>query len=396
MEDINTYWPWLFLLLPVAYLFGWIKGRRHHKSDDDNCTNSLSSDYFRGLNYLLSDQQDKALPVFLRLVQVDNETIDTHLALATIYRRSGNLDRAIEVHQNLIARPSLSANYRSKALLELGRDYLAAGLFDRAEGLFNDVIKSGHNQQEARQFMLTIYQQEKEWSEAIKIAKALIQQGDDNLRPLIAQFYCEVSDQFFSKGNTRQAESSAKEALSYYPVCIRAMIIRIRNAVFLKKYKDAIKTIKLIDQTDLDYFPAILSDCLHSYRELGKLDELVKYLKHVETRRADLHLMETIVNLIVEVEGDEAAFKYLQGQLSKTPDINGLSTYMSLLNKQDSYSESSDIHNIRQILDKMKSNLSQYQCRKCGYTSGTLNWQCPSCNSWGEVKPVTGNIHAKK
>ena len=395
MEDIITYWPWLLLLLPVAYLFGWVKGRRYHKSSDDDCTNSLSSDYFKGLNYLLSDQQDKALPVFLRLVQVDNETIDTHLALATIYRRSGNLDKAIEVHQNLIARPSLSANYRSKALLELGRDYLAAGLFDRAEGLFNDVIKSGHNQQEARQYMLTIYQQEKEWIEAINIAKALIQQGDDSLRPLIAQFYCEISDQFFLKGNIRQSESSAKDALSYYPVCIRAMIIRIRNAVSLKKYKEAIKTIKLVEQTDLDYFPAIISDCLKSYRESGKLVELVRYLKHVEAHRADLNLMETIVDLIAETEDDKAAIKYLQDQLSKSPDINGLSTYFSLLNKQGNYSESNGIHNIRQIVNKMKHNLSQYQCRKCGYTSGTLNWQCPSCNSWGEIKPVTGNINAK-
>jgi len=395
MDNIITYWPWLFLLLPVAYLFGWIKGRRYDQLDDENCSNSLSSDYFRGLNYLLSDQQDKALPVFLRLVQVDNETIDTHLALATIYRRSGNLDKAIEVHQNLIARPTLSPHYRSKALLELGRDYLAAGLFDRAEGLFNDVIKSGYNQEEARQFMLTIFQQEKEWADAIETAKALIQHGDDSLRPLLAQFYCEVSDQCFINGDIRHAESSAKEALTYYPDCIRALIIRIRNAISQRKYKDAIKHIKQVEQTDTEYFPAILSECLDCYRELGKQEELVRYLKYVESRRPDLNLMDTIVSVIDEVEGDEAAFKYLQEQLTKTPNINGLSAYMGLLNKQTDHSNANNLHNIRNILDKMKQNLSQYQCRKCGYTSGTLNWQCPSCHSWGEIKPVVGNINAK-
>ena len=112
MDDLISYWPWLFLLLPVVYLLGWLKGSAFKKGECDESSSSLSSDYFKGLNYLLSDQQDKALPVFLRLVQVDNETIDTHLALATIYRRSGNLDKAIEVHQNLIARPSLSAKYK--------------------------------------------------------------------------------------------------------------------------------------------------------------------------------------------------------------------------------------------------------------------------------------------
>ena len=395
MEDLITYWPWLFLLLPVAYLFGWFKGRSFKKADCDDSSSSLSSDYFKGLNYLLSDQQDKALPVFLRLVQVDNETIDTHLALATIYRRSGNLDKAIEVHQNLIARPSLSANYKSKALLELGRDYLAAGLFDRAEGLFKDVIKSGHYDRDARQYMLTIFQQEKEWPEAVKVAKELISQGDNSLRPLIAQFYCELCDQYYHKGNLKQAENIAKEALSYFPDSVRAMIIRLRNAISLKKYKEAIKYIKQIEQTDADYFPAILSSCIESYRELNKVNDLIDYLQSVEKDHTNLNLMESIVDLISENESDEAAITYLLNQLNKTPNINGLSALITLLNKNKNIEPGSGIQDIKKVLEKMKQNSDQYQCKKCGYISGTLNWQCPGCHSWGEIKPVLGSINGK-
>jgi len=392
MDEFITYWPLLFLLLPVAYLFGWLKGRRGTKTDCADQAASLSSNYFKGLNYLLADQQDKALPVFLQLVQVDNETIDTHLALATIFRRSGKLDQAIEVHQNLIARPSLSPEYRSKSLLELGRDYLAAGLFDRAEGLFSDVIKSGFYAQEARQYMLTIYQQEKEWHEAINVAKALIQQGDSTLRPLIAQFYCELGETFLEKGNIKQALVACKDALAYYPKCIRAVILKAKIASASRKYKDAIKYVKQLEQIDADYFPAVLDLCISSYREQSKLPDLINYLQSVEQQHPELNITDTIVGLMHENNDDEGAFQYIQQQINRSPDINGVSAYVNILS-QDSRSPSG-LDDVKQLLEKMRVNNDQYQCRKCGYTSGTLNWHCPSCHSWGEIKPITGNTNA--
>jgi len=393
MDDFITYWPFLFLLLPVAYLFGWLKGRRSNKTDCSEQAASLSSDYFKGLNYLLADQQDKALPVFLQLVQVDNETIDTHLALATIFRRSGKLDQAIEVHQNLIARPSLSPEYRSKSLLELGRDYLAAGLFDRAEGLFSDVIKSGYYAREAREYMLTIYQQEKDWQQAIQVAAALIQQGDSVLKPLISQFYCELSESYLEKGSLRQALQACKDALAYYPQCIRAVIIKAKVAFASKQYKDVIKHVKQLEQIDADYFPSVLSLCVDSYRELSKLADLISYLKNVESQHPGLNLTETIAGLISEHADNSQAIEYIQQQISRTPDISGLSTYVSLLSDKDRSTKS--LTDIKTLLEKMKPNLSQYQCRKCGYTSGTMNWHCPSCHSWGEIKPITGTMNAK-
>lgn len=395
METLAHFWPWLFLLLPVAYLFGWLKGRRNNRTDYDDPSKNLSSDYFKGLNYLLSDQQDRALPVFLQLVQVENNTIDTHLAIATIYRRRGDYDKAIEIHQNLIAKPSLSAKYRSKALLELGRDYLSAGLFDRAEGLFNDVIKNGFYDQEANEFKLTIYQQEKDWSEAINVAKTLIQNGDNDIKPLLAQFYCELSDQVFQKGNIKQAGVYVKEALSYNSSCIRALICRVQYAVSLKKYKDAIKVIKQIQQIDSDYFPAILPHCVTSYRKLGKVAELVDYLRFVEKQNINLSMMDTISTLLSEIQDDDTAQSYLQEKLSQSPNITGLASFTVLMNKQANYSCDNYYQEIQKVILSMKPKSDQYHCSKCGYTSGKLNWQCPSCHVWGETKPVIGNINAE-
>lgn len=395
MENLLSYWPWLFLLLPVAYLLGWLKGISFKKSDSSGNTNTLSSDYFKGLNYLLSDQQERALPVFLHLVQVDNETLDTHLALATIYRRSGNYDKAIEVHQNLIAKPSLSAKYRSKALLELGRDYLAAGLFDRAEGLFNDVIKNGFYEQDARQYMLEIYQREKEWTEAVKITRTLIQNGESRFRTLIAHFYCEISDQYYKKGDIKQSDEAAKDALSYDAGSVRAMILCVQNKVSLKKFKEAIKFIKRIEQTDSAYFPLILSYCIQSYREIGKLDELIDYLKWVESHHSNLSLMQDIVDLLLEVKGEDAALIYIQKQLSLAPNINGLATFMKLMNKQEYFSSNNHFQKLQNAVDSIRQKSNQYLCNQCGYTSGTLNWQCPGCHAWGEIKPLIGVLNAK-
>ena len=396
METLAQYWPWLFLLLPVAYLFGWLKGRGHHNSSYQDPSQTLSSDYFKGLNYLLSDQQDRALPVFLQLVQVDNDTIETHLAIATIYRRRGDYDKAIEIHQNLIAKPSLSAKYRSKALLELGRDYLTAGLFDRAEGLFDDVIKNGFYDQEAYEFKLTIYQQEKDWLEAVNVAKTLIHNGDSSITGLISLFYCELSEQSFLKGNIKQAEQYIKDALAYDSDCIRALICRARYAVSLKKYKEAIKVIKQIQQIDSDYFPAVLSECVTSYRELGKVKDLTDYLRYVEKQNVNLTMMDTISSLLSEIKDDEAAQSYLQEQLSLAPNITGLASFAMLMNKKANYSCDEYYQEIQKVILKMIPKSDQFQCNKCGYTSGKLNWQCPSCHEWGETKPLIGCINAEK
>ena len=212
---------------------------------------------------------------------------------------------------------------------------------------------------------------------------------------LIAQFYCELSEQFIIKGNIKQAETAVRDALAYDPKCIRAMIIRVRNAIGSKKYKDAIKTIKLIQQTDSDYFHAVLSYCVESYKELGKINDLIEYLRFVEKQNINLSLMEVIADLLSEIKDDDSAQNYLQEQLSLAPSINGLASFISLMNRQGNYTCNAHFQEIQKVIERMKQKSDQYLCNKCGYTSGKLNWQCPSCHTWGEIKPLIGNINAQ-
>ena len=163
----------LAMLLPVAALSGWILGRRNSERSRRAGVSELSSSYFRGLNYLLNEQPDKAIEVFLKLAEFNRDTVETHLALGNLFRRRGEVDRAIRVHQHLIARPNLSNEEKTIALLELGEDYMRAGLLDRAETLFTDLVAMDAQVPSALKHLISIYQHEKDWDKAIDHARRI-------------------------------------------------------------------------------------------------------------------------------------------------------------------------------------------------------------------------------
>jgi lipopolysaccharide assembly protein B len=146
---MDAHWTALIWLLPVAAIISWYLGRLSVRKDDTDNLRRIHPEYFKGLNYVLNEQPDKAIEVFIKMLEVDSETVETHLALGNLFRRRGEVDRAIRIHQNLIARPTLSRDERSVAMLELGMDYMSSGLFDRAENLFREVVESGSHTTQA-------------------------------------------------------------------------------------------------------------------------------------------------------------------------------------------------------------------------------------------------------
>ncbi len=211
---------WSLAIIPVAIGFLWLLFRT--KQSHRRKQSTLSSEYFKGLDYLLNDEQGKALDVFVKLVESDWDTIDMHFTLGKIYRKNGEMDKAIKIHQGLIARPSLPERYRSKILLELGYDYLGAGWFDRAEGLFKEVLMQDEKSEEARQNLILIYQQEKDWFKAIDIAVDLYSGNPSVTGPMIAHYYCELAEISKAKGDVSQLENYANKALTYDANCVRA------------------------------------------------------------------------------------------------------------------------------------------------------------------------------
>src|SRR3990167_859744 len=219
--------PATLTLLPFATGgLGWLIGRYFWQKTTSEQNNNLPADYFVGLNYLINEQPDKAVDVFILLLEVNSETIETHLALGSLFRRRGEVDRAIRMHQNLIARPQLSKHYRAQALEALGQDYLHAGVIDRDEKLFLELVEMGEKNIPSLRSLLHIYQQEKDWLQAIETAQKLAAVSGETMDPTIAQYYCEIAEQVMEEGAMHQASRYLKRAKAIDPDCVMASLMR--------------------------------------------------------------------------------------------------------------------------------------------------------------------------
>ena len=268
--------PLLFLLLPVAAICGWYAGRRVSRKQSPRLPYTIHRDYFKGLNYLINEQPDKAVDVFIKLLEVDSDTVETHLALGSLFRRRGEVDRAIRIHQNLIARPQLAKQHRLHALSELGQDYLRAGVLDRAERLFLELVELGEGNQSSLRFLLRIYQQEKDWHKAIEIAHKL-QTPSEPMHSIIAQYYCELAEQMIKKGRVDQILNYLKRAQAIDHSCVRASLIRARLEYDTQRYKESIRCYKRVIDQDPDYISEIVAPLSECYQELAEEEKLVTY-----------------------------------------------------------------------------------------------------------------------
>ncbi|MCR4301001.1 MAG: lipopolysaccharide assembly protein LapB, partial [Sulfuricaulis sp.] len=253
----------LWLLLPLAAASGWFAARLEQKRRARQSLD-LPSAYFKGLNFLLNEQHDKAIEVFIRVLEVNSETVETHLALGNLFRRRGEVERAIRIHQNLIARPTLDKEQRSQALLELAQDYHKAGLFDRAENLFLELAEIRVHSEQALRVLLHIYQQEKEWEKAISIVQRLARLSGKNMNSMIAHFYCERAELDLSRQNDSSAREHLKQALAVDDKCVRASILLGDIAAQEGDLRGAIERWQRIEEQDIHYLGEVaerISDC---------------------------------------------------------------------------------------------------------------------------------------
>ncbi|HEY9051294.1 MAG TPA: lipopolysaccharide assembly protein LapB, partial [Gammaproteobacteria bacterium] len=337
----------------------------------------------QGLNYLLNDEQDKALDVFLHLVEQDWETVDTSLALGAIFRRKGEIDKSIKLHQNLLARPALPTDYKPRVLLELGRDYLLAGWLDRAEGLFKEVLKDDALAKDALMYLMNIYQQEREWQSAINSARRSQRYNKEDLRPIIAQYYCELSDQAYQHGDLKEAEALATQGLSDDRDCVRAAIILGRIAMDRGRMNKAIRFFQQVEYQDVVYFPLIIENLATCYRNQSNLKALITYLRNVQRNHSDINLVDIIADLVNEVYDKQAAIEYLSGEMLNKPTLKGMKKLFQLQQPDENCPETHMPQMVEYLLKKQQG----YQCGHCGYAANTLYWLCPSCHSWGGMKP---------
>lgn len=373
----------LLLLLPVAAVSGWWFGWRSNAGKRRENGAPISSDYFRGLNYLLNEQPDRAIDVFTRMIEVNGDTLEVHFALANLFLKRGEVDRAIRIHQNIIARPNLTKEQRSYTLYQLGQDYMRAGVLDRAEGVFADLINDADYGMQSQRRLIEIYQQEREWGKAIDVARQLSRRSGEKLHSEIAHFYCELAMAALEGTNSAQALKMVKEALSFDRECARASIIEGGILQGQKKFSQALRAYQNIGKQDPTLLAEVVEPIANCYREMNKTDDAREYLQEMQDKFPSLDGALMLAALSRDVSGDQEAVRVIAGYVQEHPSLRGL---MHLLDAEDDNSER--LRMIQDIVKRCQNGKARYSCRQCGFSSQNLYWQCPGCKRWDTVRLI--------
>lgn len=383
-------WEVLWLLLPFAAWSGYLIGRRGSERSSGERFSRFSQTYFSGLNYLLNEQPDKALEVFLKIAELDSDTFETQLALGNLFRRRGETDRAIRLHQDLYSRPKLSDEQRTIALLELGEDYMRAGLLDRAEALYTDLLAIDQRASAALRHLISIYQQERDWNRAIAMAQRLRAVSDEGISPLIAQFYCELAEQARSRGDSKESRQLGREALAVDARCVRAHMLLGRLEIGAGADDAAIRYFEKAAEIDPDFLSEILEELLSAYGRAGRNDRAEAFLDLMMQRDRGVAAVLARCAMIEHSAGRGEAVGFLADRLHLRPSVRGVLKVIDLSFPSESGERAEAVGLIRELLHRLLERKTSYRCNRCGFSPRALHWQCPSCKSWGSIKPVHG------
>jgi len=383
-----TEYLWLLLpLLPAAAASGWYAAKRDTRQQFRTEFN-LPSAYFKGLNFLLNEQPDKAIEVFIKVLEVDPETVEMHLTLGNLFRRRGEIERATRIHQNLIARPNLSKNQRFQALFELAQDYFKAGLLDRAESLFQEIADVPSHAAPALKYLAQIYEQEKEWEKAIDALRRLDKLSSENFSHVIAQYYCELSEAELHKNHLEEARSFVKKALREDPKCTRATILLGDTDSRSARHQRAIATWRKIEQQDPRVFGEVVDKIIYSYNELGDQKGLQEFLSEMVTKHNDPKVLLANVDELEKREGIDRAEAFLGQSLQKHPTVHGLKRLFELKRARYSSNDRDELYAFLLVIERLMDSENIYLCKQCGFSGRSLHWQCPGCKGWNTIEPI--------
>lgn len=379
----------LFLLLPIAAAYGWYMGDRNAKQKYLSQSNRLSREYVDGLNFLLSNQKDKAVDLFLDMLKEDEGTLEAHLTLGNLFRSRGEVDRAIRIHQALMESSSLTFEQRLLAIQQLGRDYMAAGLYDRAEEMFLQLIDEEDFQQSALQQLIIIYQSTSEWINAINAATKLVKLGNTKYKTDIAQFYCELASLAIANDDLEKAYTLLQKSSSIDAKCARASLMLGRVLMVQNKTEQAIITFKQILQQDKAFIGEALPLLKECYQQVAREDEFQQFLQLCVEQDTGNMAELMLADIIEKQRGLDAAQYYMYRELLRNPNLKGFYRLMDyhVADAEEGRAKESLLL-LRNMVGEQIKAVPNYRCEKCGFTVNSIYWLCPACRSWSTIKPV--------
>lgn len=376
---------WWLLALPLFFSLGWIAARidiKHLQSE----SRAMPRAYFRGLNFLLNEQQDQAIESFIEVVRADPETVELHFALGNLFRRRGEVERAIRMHENLLSRTDIAPEKRLGAQFELGQDYLKAGLLDRAEDIFTG-LQSGSFGEPARKHLLEIYEQERDWEKAIEIAKQLSATSPTSFQKEIAQFYCERAAGEIARSELDAAKQHLGEALTTSRACARANLMLGDMETQAGNHEQAIRYWKLVETQNPGYLPLTADRLFNAYRHLNSLADALLLLRGYLSRNPSIDLLSATFQASLEHEGARAAYELVRDELRRNPSLLGLNKLLEAALLDAPAERRQDISLAKNLIHQHSQRLALYRCESCGFKARTFHWHCPACGGWETFPP---------
>lgn len=378
----------LFLLLPIAAAYGYYMGRLSVRNKKEQTENKKARNYIRGVEYFLNNDKERAVDRFIAYFNESDPSFESHVALGNLFRKRGEVDKAILMHESIVGNQKLSVPEHELAQLELARDFISAGLLDRAEHNLLELVDIPRRRSEAAALLVELYERERDYPEAIKVALRYLDALGRKSMNRLSHYYCETASQKFAAGDLKGARHDYEEALKINGESVRARLGMCD--VYLKNSQndEALKLIKEVSAKDQDTGLICLEYLLKIYPNKADpalrfaLDDLVRRTKSAGT-------MVELIEVTAQSSLDDAQLM-LHAFLKEKPNLKLFSCLMSLRSKEGSQEANETILQLKSLVDAQIAANYRYSCHRCGFSSKFLFWQCPSCRSWDCMKPIRG------
>ncbi|MDX9716795.1 lipopolysaccharide assembly protein LapB [Thauera sp. AutoDN2] len=376
---------WWLLALPLFFGLGWLAARIDIRQVVQE-SRALPRSYLSGLNFLLNEQPDKAIDAFVEAVRIDPQTVELHFALGSLFRRRGETDRAIRIHQLLVDREDISEEHRLQALGELGQDFLKAGLLDRAEAAFLRLRETRANDVALR-YLLEIYQQEKDWAKAIEVARALPEHEGVMWRSEMANFHCELAANAMANSRFEDARRHLEDAFAVNRQSVRASILLGDLHAAQGRDAEALEAWKRIENQSPVYLSLVAERIMDAYGRLGRLGEGHQLLRAWLAAHPSLDLLDELFHWELEREGPRAAYELVREELRRNPTLLGLDKLLEAAVLAAPAEQRSDIELVKQLIHGHTRRVARYCCDACGFKARQFHWRCPACGGWETYPP---------
>ena len=389
---MSTYTPLLFVFFLMAVALGWVLGQRYKRSVKP-LEQSLPLAYLSGLDHLIDNRTEEAIASFITALEVNSDNLPAHLALAKLLRRKGDINKAVSIHETLLKREDLNEYDRSRVNLALARDFFALGLLDRAEEAALPLSKQTVHatvRHRALALLIKLYEQEGDWSRALKSAALLPSERKASLYLELAHYHCELAEDALSKSDYKAALTELEKALNIDVKCARANLMIARVCMQQGHWRSAIHALQSVAKHSPFFIPETLSPLRRCYEALGEESHYSLYLQETIKQHPSTSVMLAIAEFKRDREGVLSAGLFITEALKMRPSVKGFNRLIDMHIEHGSASARESLLNLRALTQQLELSKPVYQCHHCGFSGRNLVWQCPSCKRWGSIRPIQG------